>query len=90
MKKLLLGITILVLLGSCARWEDSKKDYESDTKGLKRTVRVYTLDGKLLKEYKGMIRVRDSDESGRISLNLISENNRRVTIDNAIVITEED
>jgi hypothetical protein len=90
MKKILLGITILGLLGSCARWEDSKKDYESDTKGLKRTVRVYTLDGKLLKEYKGMIRVRDSDESGRISLNLISENNRRVTIDNAIVITEED
>jgi len=26
----------------------------------------------------------------RISLNLISENNRRVTIDNAIVITEEE
>jgi hypothetical protein len=44
----------------------------------------------LLKEYKGLIRVRDSDESGRISLNLISENNRRVTIDNAIVITEEE
>lgn len=62
----------------------SKKDYESDTKGLKRTVQIYTLDGKLLKEYKGMIRVRDSDNSGRISLNLISENNRRVTIDNAI------
>ena len=90
MKKLLLGITILGLTGSCARWEDSKKDYESDTKGLKRSVQVYTLDGKLLKEYKGLIRVRDSDESGRISLNLISENNRRVTIDNAIVITEED
>ena len=90
MKKLLLGITILGLLGSCARWEDSKKDYESDTKGLKRTVQVYTLDGKLLKEYKGMIRVRDSDESNRISLNLINENNRRITIDNAIVITEEE
>ena len=89
MEKILLGIAILGLLGSCARWEDSQKDYESDTKGLKRTVQVYTLDGKLLKEYKGMVRVRDSDESGRISLNLINENNRRVTIDNAIVITEE-
>ena len=73
MKKLLLGITILGLTGSCARWEDSKKDYESNTKGLKRSVQVYTLDGKLLKEYKGMIRIRDSDESGRISLNLIAE-----------------
>lgn len=90
MKKLLLGITILGLLGSCARWEDGRKDWKSDTSGLKRTVRVYTLDGKLLKEYKGTIRVRDSDNSGRISLNLISENNRRVTIDNAIVITEEE
>ena len=90
MGKILLGIAILGLLGSCARWGDIQKDWESDTSGLKRTVRVYTLDGKLLKEYKGTIRVRDSDESGRISLNLISENNRRVTIDNAIVITEED
>lgn len=90
MEKILLGITILGLLGSCASWEDNKKDFESNTSGLKRTVRVYTLDGKLLKEYKGTIRVRDSDESGRISLNLISENNRRVTIDNAIVITEEE
>ena len=89
MKKLLLGITILGFTGSCARWKDTQKDWESDTKGLKRTVRIYTLDGKLLKEYKGLIRVRDSDKSGRISLNLISENNRRVTIDNAIVITEE-
>ena len=48
MKKLLLGITILGLLGSCARWEDTQKDWESDTKGLKRTVQIYTLDGKLL------------------------------------------
>ena len=37
-----------------------------------------------------MIRIRSSEESDRISLNLISENNRRVTIDNAIVITEEE
>ena len=50
---------------------------------------VVCLEG-AIDEYKGMIRVRDSDESGRISLNLISENNRRVTIDNAIVITEEE
>ena len=46
MKKILLGITILGLTGSCARWEDTQKDFESDTKGLKRTVQVYTLDGK--------------------------------------------
>ena len=62
MKKLLLGITVLGLIGSCARWGDIQKDWKSDTSGLKRTV----------------------------TLNLISENNRRVTIDNAIVITEEE
>ena len=50
MKKLLLGIIILGLTGSCARWEDSRKDWESDTKGLKRTVQIYTLNGKMLKE----------------------------------------
>ena len=40
MKKLLLGITILGLTGSCARWEDSQKDLESNTSGLKRIARV--------------------------------------------------
>ena len=34
MKKLLSGITILGLTGSCARWEDTQIDFESDTKGL--------------------------------------------------------
>ena len=91
MKKLLLGITIFRIVRKlCKMGRYSKRLGEWYEKGLKRTVQIYTLDGKLLKEYKGLIRVRDSDESGRISLNLISENNRRVTIDNAIVITEED
>ena len=52
MKKILLGIVVIGILGSCANWEDTKKDWESSTEGLKRKVEVYTLDGKLIKKQK--------------------------------------
>ena len=89
MKKILLGIVIMGILGSCANWEDTKKDWESSTEGLKRKVEVYTLDGKLIKTYEGLMRVRSAKESSMVSLNLIEEGNRRIMIDNAIVIIEE-
>lgn len=89
MKKILLGIVIMGILGSCANWEDTKKDWESSTEGLKRKVEVYTLDGKLIKTYEGLMRVRSAEESSMVSLNLIEEGNRRIMIDNAIVIIEE-
>ena len=82
MKKILLGIVIMGILGSCADWESS-------TEGLKRKVEVYTLDGKLIKTYEGLMRVRSAEESSMVSLNLIEEGNRRIMIDNAIVIIEE-
>ena len=90
MKKLIITIIILVTAISCANWEDTKKDWESSTEGLKRKVEVYTLDGKLIKTYKGLIRVRSAEESSMVSLNLINEGNRRVMIDNAIVVIEEE
>ena len=40
MKKILLGIVVMGILGSCANWEDTKKDWESSTEGLKRKVAV--------------------------------------------------
>ena len=89
MKKILLGIVVMGILGSCANWEDTKKDWESSTEGLKRKVEVYTLDGKLIKTYEGLMRVRSAEESSMVSLNLIEEGNRRIMIDNAIVIIEE-
>ena len=89
MKKILLGIGIIGILGSCANWEDTKKDWESSTEGLKRKVEVYTLDGKLIKTYEGLMRVRSAEESSMVSLNLIEEGNRRIMIDNAIVIIDE-
>ena len=89
MKKLMIGIILIAIIISCAEWEDAKKDWESDTEGLKRKVEVYALDGKLIKEYEGLIRVRSTEESNMVSLNLIEEGNRRIMIDNAIVIIEE-
>ena len=89
-KKLMIGIILIAVIISCAEWEDAKKDWESDTEGLKRKVEVYTLDGKLIKEYKGLIRVRSTEESNLVSLNLVNEKNKRVMIENAIVVIEEE
>ena len=89
-KKLMIGIILVAVIISCAAWEDAKKDWESDTEGLKRKVEVYTLDGKLIKEYKGLIRVRSTEESNLVSLNLVNEKNKRVMIENAIVVIEEE
>lgn len=48
------------------------------------------MDGKLIIEYKGLIRVKESSEgSDRIVINFINENNKRIIIENAIVIIEE-
>lgn len=48
------------------------------------------MDGKLITEYKGLMRVKESSEgSDRIVINLINENNKRIIIENAIVIIEE-
>ena len=52
--------------------------------------KIYSLDGKLITEYKGLMQVRESSESSdRIVINLINENNRRIIIENAVVIIEE-
>lgn len=48
------------------------------------------MDGKLIIEYKGLMRVKESSEgSDRIVINFINENNKRIIIENAIVIIEE-
>ena len=86
---ILIGFAALVI-SSCAWWNDWKKDIGSDTKGIERTAKVYSLDGKLITEYKGLMRVKETSEgSDRIVINLINENNKRIIIENAIVIIEE-
>lgn len=48
------------------------------------------MDGKLIIEYKGLMRVKESSEgSDRIVINFINENNKRIIIENSIVIIEE-
>lgn len=85
MKKLLLIGNMLVLSTSCTWYQDYKKDWESDTKGLNRTAYIYSKDGKLLKTYESRnMRYDMYDTTGTLLVN-----NKRVLINNAIVIVEE-
>lgn len=85
MKKLLLIGNMLVLSTSCTWYQDYKKDWESDTKGLNRTVYIYSKDGKLLKTYESRNMRYDIYDT---TVTLLV-NNKRVLINNAIVIVEE-
>jgi hypothetical protein len=85
MKKLLLIGSMLVLSTSCTWYQDYKKDWESDTKGLNRTAYIYSKDGKLLKTYESRNMRYDIYDT---TVTLLV-NNRRVLINNAIVIVEE-
>lgn len=85
MKKLLLIGNMLVLSTSCTWFQDYKKDWESDTKGLNRTAYIYSKDGKLLKTYESRNMRYDIYDT---TVTLLV-NNKRVLINNAIVIVEE-
>lgn len=85
MKKLLLIGNMLVLSTSCTWYQDYKKDFESDTKGLNRTAYIYSKDGKLLKTYESRNMRYDIYDT---TVTLLV-NNKRVLINNAIVIVEE-
>ena len=85
MKKLLLIGNMLVLSTSCTWYQDYKKDWESDTKGLNRTAYIYSKDGKLLKTYESRNMRYDMYDT---TVTLLV-NNKRVLINNAIVIVEE-
>ena len=85
MKKLFLIGNMLVLSTSCTWFQDYKKDWESDTKGLNRTVYIYSKDGKLLKTYESR-NMRYGIYDTTVTLLV---NNKRVLVNNAIVIVEE-
>lgn len=85
MKKLLLIGSMLVLSTSCTWYQDYKKDWESDTKGLNRAAYIYSKDGKLLKTYESRNMRYDIYDT---TVTLLV-NNKRVLINNAIVIVEE-
>lgn len=62
------------------------KNITSNTKGLERTVQVYSYNGKLLKEYKGNMVVEDGD-GGTISI--IVGNEKHIFSNATVIITEE-
>lgn len=88
MKKLLLipVVTLTFILGGCTWFDDVKKDHESDTKGLKRTVTVYSKTGDVIKQYKGEnVRTKYND-GGALVINI---NCKRVQVMNSDVVIEE-
>lgn len=88
MKKLLLAATLLltVFLGGCTWLDDAKKDHESDTKGLERTVTVYSKTGDIVKQYKGdNVRTKYND-GGALVINV---DGKRVQVMNSDVVMEE-
>ncbi|UBV34076.1 hypothetical protein JGY90_10205 [Staphylococcus xylosus] len=79
MKKLLLAATLLltVFLSGCTWLDDAKKDHESDTKGLERTVTVYSKTGDVVKQYKvDNVRTKYND-GGALVVNIDSSNEQR-------------
>lgn len=88
MKKLLL-IPLLALtfsLGGCKWFDDRAKDFESDTKGLKRTVTIYSKTGDVLKQYKGDNVRTKYNEGGALVINI---DGKRVQVMNSDVVIEE-
>ena len=90
MKKFVLG-TLLAgtfLLGGCTVVDDLATDIESDTSGLKRTVTIYSKDGKVLKQYKGEnVRTKYNSNGGtRITINV---DGKRIQAINSDVVIEE-
>ena len=89
MKKLLLIplVALTILLGGCTWFDDRAKDFESDTKGLKRTVTIYSKTGEVLKQYKGNnVRTKYNDNGGPLVINI---DGKRVQLMNSDVVIEE-
>lgn len=89
MKKLLLIplVALTFLLAGCTWFDDVKKDHESDTKGLKRTVTIYSKTGEVLKQYKGdSVRTKYNDNGGPLVINI---DGKRVQIMNSDVVIEK-
>jgi len=90
MKKNILKVLFIALLMAgltgCTWWNDRVKNLESDTKGLKRIIYVYSYTGELLKVYKGENVRLEQDVTGTI----IQVQNKRIVVSNATIITEEE
>ena len=80
----LLATMILALTG-CASWNREWKSFKSDISGgLNRTVTVYSYDGDILGQWSGKFDVSESENETFFDIN-----GKRVIIQNAIIINEE-
>ena len=87
--KLKLGLilaSLLITMTGCTWWNDRVKNFESNTKGLKRVIYVYSYTGELLTTYKGEVVRIEQDVTGTV----IQLDNKRIVISNATIITEEE
>ena len=80
----LLAAMVLALTG-CASWSCAWKSFGSDvTGGLNRTVTAYSYDGDVLGQWSGKFDVSESENETFFDIN-----GKRVIIQNAIIINEE-
>ena len=80
----LLAAMVLSLAG-CASWNRELKSFESDISGgLNRTVTAYSYDGDILGQWSGKFDVSESESETFFDIN-----GKRVIIQNAIIINEE-
>ena len=80
----LLAATVLALTG-CSSWNRAWKSFGSDVAGgLNRTVTAYSYDGDVLGQWSGKFDVSESENETFFDIN-----GKRVIIQNAIIINEE-
>lgn len=85
---LIVGVIALGVFGlsRCENIKRGVKSITSNVDGLDRVVKVYDNNGKLIKEYKGKIDLKENEYGNKVLFDL---NGKRITVNNAIVITEE-
>ncbi|MGY0413620.1 hypothetical protein ACW5YJ_10350 [Staphylococcus sp. mip270_02] len=79
-------ISINIFIRRSTWFDDRAKDFESDTKGLKRTVTIYSKTGDVLKQYKGENVRTKYNEGGVLVINI---DGKRVQVMNSDVVIEE-
>ncbi|MCY8902945.1 DUF5052 family protein [Bacillus spizizenii] len=82
-----IALTILILATGCESWDRTVKDFKSSNSGLERTTTVYDQNGNKIKTYKGKFDIEVNEYGNKVKFDI---DGKRVTINNAIVITEEE
>lgn len=81
----LLGVGLLTATG-CSAVDSFTKDIESNTAGLERQVTVYNHAGEVINTYQGIIRTKESSQTGAVIFEL---DGKRISLYNVDVVIEE-